>query len=614
MKTASVFHQLILVAFCIEFRDYRGPGTVDVPRTCLVPGNTGSETSLSTAAGWIEECVNSHSSCADGTPSQLPTRVLDIGYSQEQDFIRLYDQTAGQNERYACLSHCWGGVQLITTTKETTEERRRGINLELLPKTFKDAVIVARQLKIRYLWIDSLCIIQDDEEDWKSQASTMASIYRNAYLTIAATAAANSTAGLFITAPATHQHHRYEYTTASGKSCEIYARRPLPHNWDWKLQDSNPDDPFPLMSRAWAYQERLLSPRVLHFSSSELWWECGECNNCECATREPRVDRNPPPKVAHNRALLAMAPVKLKERWHDLVSSYSCLALTYEKDRLYALDGLKSQFREASIKAQNLQDQLSDPWLYQSGIFLGGENSCDGLCWYRDPFWVRIVNLAVPTWSWASSNNVEFCHDRRFDPESFDLEEVCYTEYVRNSLSINDGAGTPLAQDPYIRLLGPVAEAKLYYRSKNNDEPILESTRHGAYSVPSPHTYYKKFEGSHKVKVTFTHTSPNITADIYEDYPIPYAVGEEHMAVGSTVYCLLVYQQTISSKYTSIYDPPDRMQRYERYTSLVLAPCSNSDTANKYYKRIGLLYTVMSCGTGEQIWPNNKEKQLVTIV
>jgi hypothetical protein len=95
------------------------------------------------------------------------------------------------------LSHCWGPAQLITTTANTIEQKKAGIPLEDLPQTFKDAVALTRNLGIRYLWIDSLCIKQLDKDDWEREASKMGSVYLHSYLNIAATSSAEGRAGCF---------------------------------------------------------------------------------------------------------------------------------------------------------------------------------------------------------------------------------------------------------------------------------------------------------------------------------------------------------------------------------------------------------------------------------
>ncbi|KAF0320296.1 het domain-containing protein [Colletotrichum asianum] len=98
---------------------------------------------------------------------------------------------------YVALSHCWGPEQLHPpeTTWSNLRQRQECIDLTTLPSTFRDAVLVTRNLGVQYLWIDSLCIVQDDTADWQTESSKMAGYYSNAYLVISAAQAEDSTQG-----------------------------------------------------------------------------------------------------------------------------------------------------------------------------------------------------------------------------------------------------------------------------------------------------------------------------------------------------------------------------------------------------------------------------------
>jgi Heterokaryon incompatibility protein (HET) len=129
----------------------------------------------------------------------IPDRLLDIqpvnkssGFFSIVEGVQLHGISA-----YGCLSHCWGSQQPFTLTQSSYDELKNGIAVLKLPATFRDAIEVCRWLEIRYLWIDSLCIIQDSKADWRRQAFQMRNIYKHAYLTIAATHAPNSSVGLF---------------------------------------------------------------------------------------------------------------------------------------------------------------------------------------------------------------------------------------------------------------------------------------------------------------------------------------------------------------------------------------------------------------------------------
>jgi Heterokaryon incompatibility protein (HET) len=116
------------------------------------------------------------------------------------------------------------------------------------------------------------------------KSSTMASIYEHAYVTITATGASNSSGGLSSVNPQTHHAHSFHYLSNSRKLCDIYARHQLSHCWDWpRDSESQVSDEWPLINRAWAYQERLLPSRVLHFTTSELWWGCGQPSKWACS-------------------------------------------------------------------------------------------------------------------------------------------------------------------------------------------------------------------------------------------------------------------------------------------------------------------------------------------
>ncbi|ORY13348.1 heterokaryon incompatibility, partial [Clohesyomyces aquaticus] len=104
------------------------------------------------------------------------------------DHVKLVETKEGQTGCYVALSHCWGSPENhpLETTKENYGERLAGVPLENLPKTFRGVVKITNHIGVKYLWIDSLCIIQDDTEDWKQEAAKMGAVYEYARLTIAA--------------------------------------------------------------------------------------------------------------------------------------------------------------------------------------------------------------------------------------------------------------------------------------------------------------------------------------------------------------------------------------------------------------------------------------------
>lgn len=152
--------------------------------------------------GWLDVCDQKHEryDCHSEHTSVLPTRVIDVGEGAYSDSVRLYCSKKDEEGSYVALSHCWGKFtdeqrERFCTFKRNINDRVRGIETSTLPKSFRDAIRVTRELGQRYIWIDSLCIIQDDSEDWRREANTMEMVYSMAYITIAATSAHHSTQG-----------------------------------------------------------------------------------------------------------------------------------------------------------------------------------------------------------------------------------------------------------------------------------------------------------------------------------------------------------------------------------------------------------------------------------
>ena len=124
---------------------------------------TDSTLALVAIKGWISGCITTHVFCDTPEHPYLPIRVVDTGLNN--GVVKLV-KTNEAKGRYICLSHCWGSSQIITTTRSTFEDRTKGIAWDDLSKTFQDAICLTRTLGFRYIWIDSLCIIQDDARDW----------------------------------------------------------------------------------------------------------------------------------------------------------------------------------------------------------------------------------------------------------------------------------------------------------------------------------------------------------------------------------------------------------------------------------------------------------------
>lgn len=333
----------------------------------------------------------------------LPSRVLDLEATDSEDGLKLHE-SIGDVGCYVSLSHCWGDSDYpAKTTSHTLAQNKKSILWFMLPKTFQDAIVFTRWLGIRYLWIDSLCIIQDSEEDWLEESVKMVDVYQKAYVTIAATASRSDDGGLFYAKKPEELTKRLFGLASDGTPFNMYLRSRFLHDRTGKLATYGQYKDVPLLTRAWAYQEILLSPRVLHFGKQELRWECMERMNCECGEDDTQKfpSRFYNPYKLHHSSALANGRDKavLHSRWQAIVEEYSALGLTFGKDKLPALSGLANQMR----RYRPADKYIGGLWLqslFQDMLWtVDRQRSCtltsvSGLC----------GKWRAPTWSWASNN------------------------------------------------------------------------------------------------------------------------------------------------------------------------------------------------------------------
>lgn len=225
---------------------------------------------------WMRICNETHdciSSKEDLAPMKiLPTRLLHLGKGGKP-IIRLIETRdfPDLSCTYIALSHRWGLIpehQKISTVKGNKSTYEKGISYQSLPLTFKDAVTATRALGVSYLWIDSLCIIQDDDDDWLKEAGRMEDVFSSAYVTIAATSATSSTDGFL--------------GNRGTRPCVTFQTPDGPVYLSQAIDDFRTDvEKGILNTRGWVFQERALSRRIIHFTSTQIYWECGDGIHCE---------------------------------------------------------------------------------------------------------------------------------------------------------------------------------------------------------------------------------------------------------------------------------------------------------------------------------------------
>ncbi|KAF7556897.1 hypothetical protein G7046_g6189 [Stylonectria norvegica] len=372
---------------------YATPGK-PCPWPLLAPGNDISSDPQLLAEQvtlWVDDCERNHPECHNPIQGTLPKRVVQIlpGSKPGSCKVRLYEPSAAERGRYVGLSHCWGKHQIIVTKKETVEKHRIEIPWAELSRTFQNAIDFTCRLGIQFIWIDSLCIIQNSKEDWEAEAVKMAAYYANAHVTIAATAASDGTVGLFPLAAETNKPLELEGVDAQGRPYHLIARASIDHPFE--VDQENLYE-FPLMTRGWVYQEHVLSRRFLHFAPKEIIWECHSKTSCQCGM----IPSNSRSDYTTNQ-VLSVAKTGLetldsggrRKLWYENVESIMNLDFTFVKDRLPAAAGVASRLAKG-FKGR-----------YLAGLW--EENLVADLCWVIHDDGQRPKELEdVPSWSWGS--------------------------------------------------------------------------------------------------------------------------------------------------------------------------------------------------------------------
>ncbi len=363
---------------------------------------------------WVRNCVNNHELCtqAGSAATSMPFRLIDV---RGHNPVLI----AGKSLKlapYIALSYCWGKGK-VETTKTTNLQSRckqyQGIPMMNLPKTLQDAVSITRRLKVNYLWIDSLCILQDSAEDWQQEAPKMGEYYRNAYLTLSALDSPDANSGML------HQRKSAPTVHLDGN---LYLR-PATRSWQAVFKEA------PLCSRAWGLQERLISTRVLHYGIDDVFWECLESSRRESSTVEHTTSSDSTEEQEFFKRLLfppnerPMSRQQCLGKWYHIVRQYSELKLTCTSDKLPALSGIASR----------VQSLIQD--FYVAGLWKSDLHN--GLLWFSDGPSTTPPSYRAPSWSWAcldGSVDLMFDHTTERTLSSYDAEILdCHTSHAGNN-------------------------------------------------------------------------------------------------------------------------------------------------------------------------------------
>jgi hypothetical protein len=341
-----------------------------------------SDTSFKTIAKWLEQCLKDHPSCSKSLDSILPTRVINV--SAATPFLQV---TQGERGSWVTLSHCWGAQTPLTTTTDTLHLRSQGIALGHLPPTFRDAVQITRRLGFKYLWIDSLCILQDSRSDWLAESNAMREVYRNAVLNISADACSGTETGIFASAN-TGRHLNEAVTKLPARSTKEHVTGEVSFHRDIYDPES------PLQERAWVLQESTFSPRRIRYLASGIQWSCEIIRSC--SEDDPEMQNI----VGHRtdpHSIFQMPVVKdgdneaqgrrenILSWWYKRLNDYLGRQITYQSDRLPAIAGIAKEVAERT------------GYHYRCGLW--EEDILTGLLWAAPGVGVDLSK--GPSWTWA---------------------------------------------------------------------------------------------------------------------------------------------------------------------------------------------------------------------
>ncbi|SPJ86896.1 related to tol protein [Fusarium torulosum] len=409
---------------------------------------------------WLDDCSN-HETCSTSFSStrnaKLPTRVLDLTGSPdlptepEDISVKLRETQEGELGTYVALSYCWGTDPNLhfKTTRDNLATHQRGIEFFSLPLLHREAILATLYLGMRYLWIDSLCIIQDSREDWQMESAKMGSFYSNAHLTLAATSSESPEKGLLLP---------YQSALCVKMHGETISVRMETH----RTIDGGSE---PLNTRGWTLQEAVLASRLVCFGEEQWLWKCPG----RYATEDGLIDS----RGFNDSGLTQWADIVLQgpgedgknyfRYWYQMVVNYSKRNLTYQTDKWNAIAGLTQMFI-----AQTGYHYLAGVW---------EEDLAVGLVWEATSKGITREAGSIPSWSWLSVKGA--IKGYRYEDSAISIIELQKVE--------QEWEGVPLASPLKVARLsikGRVLQATLGKRS------VTQQSRHHIVAAPQSHVIF----------------------------------------------------------------------------------------------------------------------------
>ncbi|KAK1749495.1 heterokaryon incompatibility protein-domain-containing protein [Echria macrotheca] len=344
----------------------------------------------------------------------IPTRLLSVGSTEtDTHTVKLIETNGNENDDilrddiseagFMALSYCWGGDQPIKLLRENCSHLKEGIELSKLPQTLQDTVWVARATGFRYLWVDALCILQDDDDnkgnnpDKTIEISRMARYYGRATVTLCAASARKCVDGFL--------GRREEPSFEAGPiRLPLYSFMGNQRNFVghvYLLEESEPQVE-PTTERGWTLQESLLSRRILIFGHRQVHWSCLNSFGSPGGNITALLDRTIPGTQSLVDGIYPVGSLidrPMDSQWATIVEEYTRRTLGRAGDKLLALSALAGHMVQVSR-------QRGENPLYRAGLLADQSKPSTWLpqlLWYRDTRKSeRPQDYRAPSWSWAS--------------------------------------------------------------------------------------------------------------------------------------------------------------------------------------------------------------------
>ena len=422
---------------------------------------------------WLKDCGSAHQMCSLEARSRAsPKRLIYLGSNRGSGNRVSIAQSADSRHDYCALSYCWGDdvENFGRTTKSNLQERIVGFEATDLPRTIQDSIFLCKCLGVLYLWIDSICIIQDDPEDWKRESPLMDHTYSNALFTLAAISSRHANEGLF--------------ATRSAASNDLWqpCRPPNVGFTPWSIIQ----DPWVFLdleisvaleskmsSRAWTLQEDILSPKKLYWTKYGIIWSCPAYERKEWQEAEQQgptrdgtqveIEKGQCPNFLQRRRAAFIhknaCSYVARRAWGDALQQYLPRKISRSEDRLAAVGAL--------VKV--LQPQLQDT--YFAGLWL--RSLPEDLLWRVSGTIPKAATQRQLSWSWAT---LPSCITAR--------AWLGYSEFenIRTACSFQDIVIEPSDS----AIFGPVYFGRLRLRTKKRPYPNQYARRYEAAHGPGP--------------------------------------------------------------------------------------------------------------------------------